>query len=70
MVRSQPGQIVCKTQSWKKPITKNCWWSSSRSRPWVQTPVLQRKKKRGLYSLCYLHLFMMLTLRIFDVISQ
>jgi hypothetical protein len=30
----------------KKPNTKQGWWSSSRCRPLVQTPVLQKKKKR------------------------
>jgi hypothetical protein len=28
----------------KKPITKKDWWSGSRCRPWVHTPVLQKKK--------------------------
>jgi hypothetical protein len=39
IVWSQPGKIVCKTLSQKKPITKKGWWSGSRCRPWVQTPV-------------------------------
>jgi hypothetical protein len=38
-VRSQPGQIVHENLSWKKPITEKGWWSGSRCRPWVQTPV-------------------------------
>jgi hypothetical protein len=29
----------------KKPITKKGWWSDSRCRPWVQTPVPQKKKR-------------------------
>jgi hypothetical protein len=28
----------------KKPFTKKGWWSGSRCRPWVQDPVLQKKK--------------------------
>jgi hypothetical protein len=42
-VRSQSGQIVHETLSWKKPITKKGWWSGSRRRPWVQASVLQKK---------------------------
>jgi hypothetical protein len=30
----------------KKPITRKGWWSGSRCRPWVQAPVLKKKKKR------------------------
>jgi hypothetical protein len=29
----------------KKPLTKKGWWSGSRCRPWVQTPVPKEKKK-------------------------
>jgi hypothetical protein len=29
----------------EKNITKKGWWSGSRCRPWVQTPVLKKKKK-------------------------
>jgi hypothetical protein len=32
-VQSQPGEIVHKTLSRKKPITKKGWWSGSRYRP-------------------------------------
>jgi hypothetical protein len=45
VVGSQPGQIVWKTLSWKKPIPKKGWWSGSRCRPWVQSPVLQKEKE-------------------------
>jgi hypothetical protein len=31
--------------------TKKGWWSGSRCRPWVQHPVLQKKKKRLLIKL-------------------
>jgi hypothetical protein len=30
----------------KKTFTKKGWWSGSRYRPWVQTPVPQKKKKK------------------------
>jgi hypothetical protein len=46
-VESQPGQIVCETLSQKLPSQKKGgrgWWSGSRWRPWVQVPVLQKKK--------------------------
>jgi hypothetical protein len=46
-VQSQPGQIVLETLSRKKPITKKGWWSGSRCRSQVQTPVPQKKKKSG-----------------------
>jgi hypothetical protein len=46
MVQSQPGQIDGETLSQKQPITKKGWWSGSKCRPWVQTPVLQKKKKK------------------------
>jgi hypothetical protein len=42
MVQSQPGQIVHKTLSQRKNITKKCWWGGSRGRPRVQAPVLQK----------------------------
>jgi hypothetical protein len=45
-VWSQHGQIVCKTLSQEKPITKKNWWSGLRCRPWVQAPVPQKKKKK------------------------
>jgi hypothetical protein len=45
-VQSQVGQIMGKTLSWKKPITKKDWWNGSDCRPRVQTPALQRKKER------------------------
>jgi hypothetical protein len=32
-VGSQQGQILLKTLSLKKPITKKSWWSGSRCRP-------------------------------------
>jgi hypothetical protein len=45
MVQSQPGQIVLETLSWKNPSHKKKeWWSGSRCRPQVQTPVLKKKK--------------------------
>jgi hypothetical protein len=46
MPQSQPGQIVPETLSRKTPFTKKNWWCSSKCRPSVQTPVLQRKKRR------------------------
>jgi hypothetical protein len=33
VAQSQLWQIVCKTLSWKKKITKKGWWSGSRCRP-------------------------------------
>jgi hypothetical protein len=47
-VWSQPRQIVQEALSRKthhKKRTGGIWWSCSRYRPWVQTPVLQKKKK-------------------------
>jgi hypothetical protein len=44
MVWSQPGQVVHKTLSWKHPSWKKGWCSGSRCRPWVQAPVLQKKR--------------------------
>jgi hypothetical protein len=41
-VWSQPGE----TQSQKKPMRKKVWWGGSMCRPWVQTPVPQKKKKK------------------------
>jgi hypothetical protein len=41
----QPRQIIHETLSWKYLSLKKSWWSDSRCRPWVQTPVLQKKKK-------------------------
>jgi hypothetical protein len=38
-VQSQPGQIVPKTLYQKNSSWKKGWWSGSRCRPWVQTPV-------------------------------
>jgi hypothetical protein len=34
----------------KKPFTKKSWWSGLRWRPWVQTSVLEKKKKKTLSS--------------------
>jgi hypothetical protein len=51
MFWSQLKQIVCETLSQKKKKKKKKWqkraWKSGSrsSRPWVQTPVLQKKKK-------------------------
>jgi hypothetical protein len=47
MVWSQPRQIVPKILSQKKPFTKKSWWSGSRCRPWIQTPILQNKKGKN-----------------------
>jgi hypothetical protein len=41
----QPRQIIHETLSWKYLSLKKSWWSDSRFRPLVQTPVLQKKKK-------------------------
>jgi hypothetical protein len=38
-VWSQLEQIVCETLSQKYPSQKKGWWSGSRCRLWVQTPV-------------------------------
>jgi hypothetical protein len=46
MVQNQPGQRVCENLSWKRSSQKKGWWSGSRCRPWVQVPVLQKKKKK------------------------
>jgi hypothetical protein len=43
-IQGQPKQIVHKTLAPKNPLQKG-WWSGSRCRPWVQTPVHQKKKK-------------------------
>jgi hypothetical protein len=42
---SQFKTSLGKTLSWKKPTTKKDCHSSSRYRPWVQTPTPQKKKK-------------------------
>jgi hypothetical protein len=47
VVWSQPGKRVYQTLSLKSPSQKGAW-SGSRCRPWVQTPVLQKKKKKKL----------------------
>jgi hypothetical protein len=44
MVHSQPGEIVHETLALKKSITKKGWWSGSRCRPWVQSPVPPKQK--------------------------
>jgi hypothetical protein len=44
-VQSQPGQIVCKTLSWKNPSQKRTGRVGSRCRPWVQAPVPKKKYK-------------------------
>jgi hypothetical protein len=31
----------------KKSSTKKDWWSGSKHRPWVQAPVLQKRKERS-----------------------
>jgi hypothetical protein len=48
MVQSQPLANSSTRPYLKKPIThkKKCWWSDSRCRPWVQTPVLEKEKKK------------------------
>jgi hypothetical protein len=47
MFLSHPGQIFHKTLSKKKKtFTKKGWQSDSRCRPWVQTPVLKKKKSK------------------------
>jgi hypothetical protein len=49
VVWSQPRQIVHETLSQKNRSQKKkkmvSWWSGSRCRPWVQTPVLKKKNK-------------------------
>jgi hypothetical protein len=49
-------EYVCWKPAWanssgdptsKKPTIKKGWWSGSRCRPWVQTPVPQKKRKQG-----------------------
>jgi hypothetical protein len=61
------GQIVHETLSQKNLPQKKGWWSGSRCRPWVQTPVLQRKKKKNTTDLancsCVEHLAAILSLR-------
>jgi hypothetical protein len=47
-VRSQLGQTVWETLPQKNPSHKRGWRSDSRCRPWVQTPVLQKRKKKTL----------------------
>jgi hypothetical protein len=45
-VRSQPGQTVCKTLFQKSPTQEQSWWSGSRCRPRVQTPVPPHHQKK------------------------
>jgi hypothetical protein len=45
VVPNQWGQIVCETLSRKTHHKKKGWWSGSRCKPWVQAPVLQKKKQ-------------------------
>jgi hypothetical protein len=52
MVWSQARQIVCEILSQKSPSCipkKKGWQSSSRCRPWVQTPVPKEKKQQSCY---------------------
>jgi hypothetical protein len=42
-VRSQPGQIVRETLSWKKPFTEKGWQSGSRCRPHTHTKEINWK---------------------------
>jgi hypothetical protein len=44
-VQSHPGQIVHETISRKTHHTKKGWWSGSRCRLLVQTPVPKKKKR-------------------------
>jgi hypothetical protein len=44
---SKPAQSKQFLRSYfKKPFTKKGWWNGSRGRPWVQTPALQKKKRK------------------------
>jgi hypothetical protein len=45
MVRSQPGQIVLQDPISKNPSQKQGWWSGSKWKSWVQTPVLKEKER-------------------------
>jgi hypothetical protein len=47
----------------KKPITKKGYWSGSRCRPWVQVPVLQKKRKKTTPS----HFFPLSRIATFDI---
>jgi hypothetical protein len=42
---SQTGQTVPWDPISKKPFIKKGWWIDSRCRPWVQAPVLEKKKR-------------------------
>jgi hypothetical protein len=46
-VQSQHGQNSSQDSISKKNITKRGWWSGSRYRACVQTPALQKKKKKS-----------------------
>jgi hypothetical protein len=54
-VRSQSGQIVLETLSWKKPITRKGWWSSSGVGPEFkpQYHTHTHTHKRGLWWHCW-----------------
>jgi hypothetical protein len=43
-VQGQPRQNSSQDPISKYPFTKKGWWSGSRCRPWVQTPVWEKKK--------------------------
>jgi hypothetical protein len=42
VVQSQPQQIVGGTLSQKNPSQKKGWWSGSKCKPCVQTPILKK----------------------------
>jgi hypothetical protein len=42
-----PSYSGGRDQDLKKTITKKDWWSDSRCRPWVQTPVAPKKNKNA-----------------------
>jgi hypothetical protein len=43
-IQSQPGEIICKTLSWKNPLQKKGWWSGSRYRPKFKPQYLKKFK--------------------------
>jgi hypothetical protein len=52
VVQRQPRQMVYETLSQKKktkktPFTKQGWWSGSRGRPCVQTPIHPKSEKNS-----------------------
>jgi hypothetical protein len=46
VIQSQPRQTVVKTLSQKNPSQRKGWWSGSRCRPRIETPVLHKQQRK------------------------